>query len=380
MNDNNINRRTDANKKTGNGRSDVKRRPRRRRKTTGQKILSALAYVMMCAGVLGIVISSVPVLSSAFALLIRYGEVQADPDDSIFVDPSQTYDPGDIIIPSTEEPHDPQATAIPGSVDFTLPDFKNSGIYNIAVFGVDNRDPAKFSGLSDVIMILSVDTVKNKMYLTSFMRDLLVNIPGHGYSKINAAFAYGGPELAAQTIANNFGLEIDNYVVVNFAGAREIIDKLGGVDLELSDKEVEALRLEGYFLTPTSGNTYHLEGNAAVEYMRIRKIDSDKYRTQRQAKVMQALMDKYSSSSLAELLDLMNTLTSYVRTDMSLARMASVAMDMYKGINSGFNHATYPFVYKGFTYHQQACITEDTRTENIIELYQRLYNFTPSFS
>ena len=360
---------------------DEQKKTRKRKKKTWQKVLSVVAYLMMFCGVLCFVMASVPTLTSALSLLFNYNTMVEDPDSDIVVDPDATMDE-ELIVPSTDPPfvnEDPKATAVPGAVDFTLPDFSSSGIINIAVFGVDSRDPTKFSGLSDVIMILSLDTVNNTMKLTSIMRDLLVNIPGKGYSKINAAFAYGGPQLAMQTIADNFGIQIDNYVVVNFAGAKDIVNQLGGVDVTMSAKEVAVVREMGYRATQLNGDLYHLEGDGALEFMRIRKIDSDKYRTQRQARVMQSLMDKYSSLSMSEVLELMNTLTGYVRTDMSLVRLTSIVSTMYQCRAGGLNHDTYPFKHKGFNYKGQSCVVEDTRYDNIIKLYQRIYSYTPQF-
>ncbi len=119
----------------------------------------------------------------------------------------------------------------------------NPEIKNIALFGVDSRD-SNMKGLSDVIMILSVDEIHNKVKMTSILRDSRVYIGDEaytatGYDKINAAYSIGGPELALKVLNSNFKLDITDYATVNFGKTAAIVDAFGGVDLELSQEECE---------------------------------------------------------------------------------------------------------------------------------------------
>ena len=124
----------------------------------------------------------------------------------------------------------------------------DDSIKNIALFGLDSRN-GEFTGRSDVIMILSVDNKHGKLKLTSILRDSELTIEGEGndgsylnyVDKINAAYFYGGPELAIRTINQNFGLDIRDYVTINFANMASIVDAFGGVDIELTAEEVEAV-------------------------------------------------------------------------------------------------------------------------------------------
>lgn len=196
----------------------------------------------------------------------------------------------------------------------------NPEIKNIALFGVDSRDD-DMKGLSDVIMIISVDEIHNKVKMTSILRDSRVYIGDEsytatGYDKINAAYSIGGPELALKVLNSNFKLDITDYATVNFGKTAAIIDAFGGVDLELTAEECEQVNInlsnlrgqegdasgitDADFVS-TEGGMVHLCGTAAVGYARIRYIDSDTYRAGRQQKVLVALADKLQNVSVADL-------------------------------------------------------------------------------
>lgn len=121
-----------------------------------------------------------------------------------------------------------------------LPDIKYNtvnGITNILLIGVDNRN-ADDGERADAIMIATIDTIHKKLKLTSIMRDSYVNIPGKGNTKINHAHAYGGTKLLIKTIENNFGIPIDKYMKINFKGFKDIIDVVGGIEVEIANEEM----------------------------------------------------------------------------------------------------------------------------------------------
>lgn len=192
-------------------------------------------------------------------------------------------------------------------------------IKNIALFGVDSRND-DFKGLSDVIMIVSLDEIHGKVKLTSILRDSRVYIgkksyAPSGYDKINSAYAIGGPELAIRVLNTNFGMDITDYVTVNFGRTADIVNAFGGVDIELTPEEIQHLNknlsdLRGEegeaagikdsdFVDETSGLT-HLSGNAAVAYARIRAIDTDTKRAGRQQNVLEALAGKIDTMSVTQ--------------------------------------------------------------------------------
>ena len=121
-----------------------------------------------------------------------------------------------------------------------VPDMdKAEGIIDILLIGVDNRDVTKFTGRSDVMMLLRIDTDKKELKLASFMRDTLVTIEGHDKNKLNTAYNFGSIELTYKTYKANFGLLPDHYMVVNFYGMEDIINALDGVDIDIQSKEID---------------------------------------------------------------------------------------------------------------------------------------------
>lgn len=216
----------------------------------------------------------------------------------------------------------------------------NPEIKNIALFGVDSRD-SDMKGLSDVIMILSVDEIHNKVKMTSILRDSRVYIGDEaytatGYDKINAAYSIGGPELALKVLNSNFKLDITDYATVNFGKTAAIVDAFGGVDLELSTEECEQTNKNLRDLLGQEGDAsgitdadyiaeqdgvVHLSGNAAVAYARIRYIDSDTYRAGRQQKVLVALADKLQNVSVTDLPNLIKQCASLTETSVDTSTL-----------------------------------------------------------
>lgn len=166
------------------------------------------------------------------------------------------------------------------------------GVINIALYGVDSRNN-DYTGRSDAILICSVNGKTGQIKLVSVARDTYVSVPGYYNTKINHAYAYGGPELAIQTLNQNFGMDIKDYVTVNFESLADIIDEMGGVMIDVTEEEryqVNAYLQRGEPLSETG--MVNLTGAQAVSYSRIRKIDSDSMRASRQREVLAALFDK----------------------------------------------------------------------------------------
>ena len=225
-------------------------------------------------------------------------------------------------------------------------------IINVALFGVDTRNFNSFKGNSDSIMILSVNTKTKKVKIISVMRDTLVPIERNGkitYTKINAAYSYGGPELAIKTLNQNFGLDISEYATVNINGMMDIIDAVGGIDVTLVEQEVaptaqnthgindtinEACNLLGknpeeYYITKPG--TYHMNGLQAVAYSRIRYVknvwgtNNDYGRTDRQRYVMEQLFNKAKTLSKSQYIDLVKAMLSCTQTSLSYSEIMSIA-------------------------------------------------------
>lgn len=213
---------------------------------------------------------------------------------------------------------------------------------NIALLGVDTRTIGAFDGTrADCIMILSIDRETKAVKLASVARDTYANIEGYGMDKINHAYAYGGPNLMVKTLNQNFNLAITDYVVVNFFGLAEIIDRLGGVELEIDEDEVQYINsyineisnIKG--ITPehiTTPGTYNLNGVQAVAYSRIRyTAGGDFKRTERHREVLLKLASKSSLVKITDVGPIINQLSSNLMTTLGASDMTNLAVELIKG-------------------------------------------------
>lgn len=190
-------------------------------------------------------------------------------------------------------------------------------VTNILFIGCD--DDSGGTARSDSMMLVSIDRANKKIKLTSFMRDMWVYIPDNDYAKLNAAFAYGGAGLLMDTIEYNFGIKIDNYAMVDFEIFSSIIDELGGVEVEVTEKEANFINRTTR-QTVESGKTV-LNGDEALVYCRIRYLDSDFMRTKRQRKVMESIVDKIKDSSPFTMYSLAEVILPQVKTDITKGSM-----------------------------------------------------------
>lgn len=208
-------------------------------------------------------------------------------------------------------------------------------VKNIALFGVDSSDGV---GRSDAIIIATVDEVHDKLKITSLMRDTYVNIEGHGYDKLNHAYAFGGPELAINTINKNFGLNIEDFVCVDFASLPEIIDIFGGIELDITEDEIttqnninsnikDINNVLGTNCSLIDGpGLQTVNGVQALAYSRIRYTDGGDYkRTERQRIILGKLFDKAFSMSISKYPNLINQVLPYVKTNLSAGTILSMA-------------------------------------------------------
>lgn len=184
-------------------------------------------------------------------------------------------------------------------------------LINILLVGQD-RQPGQGRQRSDTMILCSYNPDKNEVSLISFLRDLYVAIPG-GYSdnRLNAAYAFGGFPLLYNTLKDNFGVTVNGGIEVDFNGFIELIDLIGGVDIYLTAKEAP------YVSSNCKEGVNHLNGKKALNYARIRKIDSDFGRTNRQRTLILAVFEKLRHSDINTLTNLVNTAASMVTTDMT---------------------------------------------------------------
>lgn len=196
-------------------------------------------------------------------------------------------------------------------------DVKNGKIRNILLLGVDSFDGR---GRSDAIMILTIDQTKRQIKLSSIMRDSYVRIDGHGMDKINHAYAFGGVRLALKTINSNFRMNIKEFAVVNFSQLPKMVDAVGGIPMELSRREAVHMGLGN------EGGFYQLSGAQALQFSRIRKIDSDFVRTSRQRRVLRAILSKLMDLPPSRIPGAADKLLPLIRTTMTANDIISTGM------------------------------------------------------
>ncbi|NLX93974.1 MAG: LCP family protein [Clostridiales bacterium] len=202
---------------------------------------------------------------------------------------------------------------------------QNEKVINILFIGVDAR-AQNVESRSDSMILFSIDKNNKKIKLTSFMRDTWVVMPEtKKYARLNAACTYGGAQYVLDTIEYNFNIRIDNYVLVDFVTFETIVDKLGGIDVEVTPKEAETMRNE-YFFTTQAGERVRLSGEEALWYSRIRYLDSDFMRTLRQRKVITSIVQKARKTNKLELVDVLNDILPLVETDLDPMKLTKLAI------------------------------------------------------
>ena len=194
---------------------------------------------------------------------------------------------------------------------------KREGIINIMLVGEDRKSGQRRQR-SDSMILCSFNTNNNTITMISFLRDTYIpKIPGYWADKLNAAYAYGGINCMDETLATYFGVHVDANIVVQFDGFINVIDLLGGVDIELTQKESDHMNKESPWHLHVGMN--HLTGEQALAYSRIRKIDMDAMRAQRQRKVLTALINAYKNKPVNEMLSLTTQIlqSGFIQTDMT---------------------------------------------------------------
>jgi LCP family protein required for cell wall assembly len=243
----------------------------------------------------------------------------------------------------------------------------NKDVTNIALFGLDTRDP-DVNGRSDALMIASIDKKHKKIKISSIMRDLYVDVPGKGKTKITHAYAYGGAQLAVKTLNENFQLNIKDYVTVDFFSLEKIIDKLGGVTIDVRQEEIkyinqymaETAAIEKKSVpTITKSGTLNLNGIQAVAYTRIRYVGSDYERTERQRKVLTAMFNKIQSAGVTKYPGIVTSVLPYVETSLTKGNILSMGTEVFASGIKTIDQMRYPVNGKGQTINKGSYIVAD---------------------
>lgn len=236
----------------------------------------------------------------------------------------------------------------------TFGDGQYDDITNIALFGVDRRDGS--NGRSDAIMVLTVDRKNNKMKATSFLRDSFVTIEGRAHKeKLGHAYNYGGPELAIKTLNDNFGLNVTDYVTIDFDSMAKVVDAVGGVTIDVQQGELESLNkcIDEYAdIYGIKNRTYVknageqlLNGMQACGYSRVRydhNAGDDRRRTERQRTVIEKVFNKALNMSVAEYPALAAKVVPLVETSMDMGKILGLGTKIMASGAAEFEQARFP--------------------------------------
>lgn len=209
---------------------------------------------------------------------------------------------------------------------------------NIMVMGVDRREDDV--GRSDTLFVATVDPGKKAAAILSIPRDTRVKIAGHGYDKINHAYAYGGHKLTKDTVEGLLGIPIDYYVLIDTKAFERIIDAIGGIDIDVEKRMYyeDPWDDDGGLVIDLRPGMQHMDGKTAITYVRYRDEEGDIGRIARQQKFLRAVMDKVASPSIIpKIPSIIQEVSAAIETDMSISKMVSLAGILKEAKEKGLN-------------------------------------------
>lgn len=294
-----------------------------KRRRSGKRI----ALILLCTVLAAILTAMVGVTILAHSLMNKMNRVEESDSSTISMEEMKDY------LESEKQQETGEGPAIADEdVDWgqmlgsLLGD--SDEVINILLIGQDRR-PGESRTRSDTMILCTVNRDTKTIVLTSFMRDLYVQIPGYGNNRLNASYAFGGMELLNKTLEQNFGIYIDGNVEVDFQQFTEIVDLLGGVPMELRADEAQYINVDTQ--SSLSEGLQQLTGKQALSYARIRSLDADAdfSRTNRQRKVLDALFRQVKDAGLVRLLTLLDEVLPMVTTDMGNGEILGYATKVF---------------------------------------------------
>lgn len=296
--------------------------PNRKKKAGGWKRVTLIVICVILALILAAIIG-VAIYADSLLNKINY----IDPSNESTISPSDwsNYtDPDAVTV-------DPDSTGpVIKPEDITMPPVdpleQGTHILNVMLVGQDRRT-GQDRQRSDTMIMVTFNKSQKTITLTSFMRDQFVNIPGYGKTKLNHSYQIGGMNLLKQTIYNHYGIEIHGMVEVDFSGFEDIIDLLGGVEIDLTKKEAKKLNKDGGW--DLSSGVHRLNGEQALLYARLRSIDTDYRRAERQRNVLTSIIEEYKNQSLTKMLALLEEILPSVTTNIPKEQLTEYAVDLF---------------------------------------------------
>ena len=260
-------------------------------------------------------------------------------------------------------------------------------IENILLIGLDGTND-KFPKRSDTMIILTIDKLNKSLKLTSLARDTLVKIPGRGEEKLTHAYAYGQEELLMQTINENFDLDIKDYAVVNFKSFIDIVDIIGGVDINVNEKEIHHLNeviKECYGVNHedtknieyiTSSGNHNLNGYQALAYARIRKLDTIYKIDERQRLILTNIAHKLSDVSISKYLQIAKSILRHIKVNIAFNKIIDLAFIAHELASYDISQLEFPiseYREEGRIGEKGTYVVKWDKNKNIELLHQFIY-------
>ena len=260
-------------------------------------------------------------------------------------------------------------------------------IENILLIGLDGTND-KFPKRSDTMIILTIDKLNKSLKLTSLARDTLVKIPGREEEKLTHAYAYGQEELLMQTINENFDLDIKDYAVVNFKSFIDIVDIIGGVDINVNEKEIHHLNeviKECYGVNHedtknieyiTSSGNHNLNGYQALAYARIRKLDTIYKRDERQRLILTNIAHKLSDVSISKYPQIAKSILRHIKVNIAFNKIIDLAFIAHELASYDISQLEFPiseYREEGRIGEKGTYVVKWDKNKNIELLHQFIY-------
>lgn len=280
-------------------------------------ICGILLIALLCCGALGYINSKLD--------KVRYDDGHREIDATTIYENDATID----ISKLPTAPNNSTQVSEESKLDASHDD----NILNILFLGTDERSPEfNENARADSIMVVSLNKTLHTIKLVSIERGIGVSIPGRNDDLITHTFRYGGAQLTLDTVRQYFDLDIDRYVRINFNMFIQAIDAIGGVDIELTQLEADGLNgkvhTNATVEIPVTEGVNHMDGYSALQYCRLRYIDSDWQRIERQRKTIRAIVDKVKTLNLAEMGNLMDTLLPMIQTNFDKSEILSLMLEI----------------------------------------------------
>lgn len=260
-------------------------------------------------------------------------------------------------------------------------------VENILLIGLDGTND-KLPKRSDTMIILTIDKLNKSLKLTSLARDTLVKIPGRGEEKLTHAYAYGQEELLMQTINENFDLDIKDYAVVNFKSFIDIVDIIGGVDINVNEKEIHHLNeviKECYEVNHdntknieyiTSSGNHNLNGYQALAYARIRKLDTIYKRDERQRLILTNIAHKLSDVSISKYPQIAKSILRHIKVNIAFNKIIDLAFIAHELASYDISQLEFPiseYREEGRIGEKGTYVVKWEKNKNIELLHQFIY-------